>query len=299
MHPQFMPRVVDDSEDELTDDGSYDSSTIRLSSANESGLASLNLSQAPREDMIEHPKGPRSIGEEQTVDINDLQTENFLSQEQCQKLQEVQKQHQETIKSLRHQLSIAEKTCEDLKYQLVTLDHAYPRLNKLDHKSIFETLKTNEKVICELQEALNDKERLRAFSTLASYDSMPFNARMVEVEMASIGDTIKRIPSEYEDDSFSIAQSLEGQSDVKSLFLRSFGLDLQEPSISVSQAFELSTFSFQAIIRTLIASALCEWVFEADLDDVSETPCALLQKYRLHLDRQGNTRKTQISQCDC
>jgi len=128
---------------------------------------------------------------------------------------------------------------------------------------------------------------------------MPFNARKVKGEMASIGDTIKRILSEYEDDSFSIAQSLEGQSDVKSLFLRSFGLDLQEPSISVSQAFELSTFSFQAIIRTLIASALCEWVFEVDLDDVSETPCALLQKYRLHLDRQGNTRKTQISQCDC
>jgi hypothetical protein len=117
--------------------------------------------------------------------------------------------------------------------------------------------------------------------------------------MASIGDKIKRMLSNYEDDAFHMTPGLERRDELLSLFRRSFASDLPEARTSVDEAFNWPSFSFQAILRTLIASALCEWVFESDLPDVSETPCALLKKYRSHLGLQGDSQKLEISSYDC
>jgi hypothetical protein len=279
-------RVVDDSQDELSGDEGRDSPTNRLSSEHRSSLLAADVGETLRKNNIEHLEDLRSKEEQQDFDLEDQQRELVSCQKPCEKLQEAEKQSIETIDSLRHQLSITEGECKELKRQVACLEDARGQLSQSE-KSIIETLNANDKEISELQEALNNKERLRSFSTLSFNDPMPLDARKAAAEMASIGDTIKRMMSGYEDNDFCTPPSFEGRNELHSLFRRSFSLDPPEPSISISQTFDLSNFSFQAILRTLVASALCEWVFESDLHDISEKPCALLKKYRLHLDMQG------------
>src|SRR3954451_19228953 len=67
-----------------------------------------------------------------------------------------------------------------------------------------------------------------------------------------------------------------------------------EYSWSATQILDLSTFSFQAIVRTLTASALCAWVFESDLQCICEMPCALLNEYRVLLAKRGTWHHSRI-----
>jgi hypothetical protein len=299
MGPQFMLRVVKDSEDERTDP---DSPTIRLCSEHRSGPPTADLCQTPREEKMEHSEERRSTKKNPSVDLENLERKPRLSQRRCEKLQEAQNGEKEIIHSLCHELFMAREDCKDLRRQLDLLDHAYPLLSQANNNSIIDTLNANDREISELQEALSDKEWLRKFSTLSSDDHMPPDVEKVQAGMALIGDTIKRMLSEYEDDGFRITPSFEWGNELNALFYRGFGVYLPEPRVSVSQAtqaFDLSTFSFQAILRTLIAAALCEWVFESALPDISTTPCALLKKYRLHLGKQGTSWNSQASNCDC
>lgn len=232
-----------------------------------------------------HLEEPRPLQIQQDSNLEGLQRELLLPHKRRELLQDERQIHKKTIRSLRHQLSVAQGNCKDLQQQLDCL--ASPLLSQPDNKAMIKTITTNQKEISELQEALNDKERFRAFSTLSSADPLPLDARSVQAGMASISDLIKNIMLDYEDDSFYIPSNFEWQSELGSLFRRSFGLDRGEHSSSVTQTLDLSTFSFQAVLRSLVASALCEWVFESGLQDICETPCALLIEYRMMLAKQG------------
>jgi hypothetical protein len=299
MGPKFLLRVVKDSEDERSGSDDRDSPTIRVCTEHRSGPPIADCGPTQREEMMEHLEESRSTRKKLCVDLENLQRKPWLPQRSREKLQEEQNEQKEIINSLRHELSMAREDCKDLRRQLNLLDYAYPLLSQAENKAIIETLNANDKEMSELQEALDDKEWLRKFSTLSSDDPMPPNVEKVQAGMASIGDTIKRMLSECEDDGFCITPSFEWGSGLNSLFHRSFGVYPPEPRISVSQALDLSTFSFQAILRTLIAAALCEWVFESALPDISATPCALLKKYRLHLGKQGISWKPQASNFGC
>ena len=102
---------------------------------------------------------------QQEVDLQDLQRELLLSHEEWELLQDEYKIHKKTIRSLRHLLSVAQADCKDLQQQLDSL--ANPLLSQPDTRAMIETITTSQKEISKLQEALDDKERLRAFSTLS------------------------------------------------------------------------------------------------------------------------------------
>jgi hypothetical protein len=280
-----VPQVIVDSQDELTDDGDCGSPTDRLSREHQTALPASDLYQMPRKDKTAHleESGPRRI--QQDGDLEGLERELPLSRKRWEPIQDEHQIHKNTIRSLRHQLSVVQGNCKDLQQQLDCL--ASPLLSQPDNRAMIKAITANQKEISELQEALNDKERFRAFSTLSSTDPLPLDARNVQTEMAYIGDLIKNIMLDYEYDGLYIASSFEWQSEFSSLFRRSFGLDLPDQSSPAAQALDLSTFSFQAVVRSLTASALCEWVFESDLQDICETPCALLHEYRALLAKQG------------
>lgn len=296
MQQPFIRLIVADSEDGLTDNDDCDTPTDRpigehRRESPQGALPVVDNSQTSREDETERSRKPRLVGEQQDVDVEHLQRELSLSKERCGSLQtqleDMQRQHEAATRFLYNQLSQAQKNCKDLQRQVACLEYAYPELSRADDTSIIKTLNDKQKQIGELEECLKDRSWLRTFSTLSSTDPMRLDTRNVQAEMAFIGSRIKQILSEYEDHEVRITPNLEGQDDLKSLFCRSFGLNLSEPIDLISQGINSSTLSFQAVIRALTASALCEWVFESDLQEISVKPCALLEKYRLHLAKQG------------
>lgn len=159
-----MPRVIFDSQDELTDDGSRDSLTNRLSRRHRTSLPASDLCQTPRKDRMAHLEEPRPMQIQQEVDVEDLRRELLLSHKRWELLQDEHKVHKKTIRSLRHQLSVAQANCKDLQQELDCL--ASPLLSQPDNRAMIKTITANQKEISELQEALDDKERLRAFSII-------------------------------------------------------------------------------------------------------------------------------------
>jgi hypothetical protein len=285
--------------DDLTDGYGRDFPTIRLYNKDQSSPSTVDFSPTPRQEKIVHSEEPGSTGKQQSVGLEDSQRELWLFQRSCKELQEAQNEHMEIIRSLRHDLFMVREDRKELQRRLELRDDSYRVLSQPDKQSIIKRLNDNDEEISGLQEALGNKVWLRAFSTLSSNNPMPFQTGKVEAGMTSIGHAIQCILSEYEDDGFLMTPSFEGRHELNSLFRRSFALDLSETPVPVNKAIDLSTFSPQAILRTLIASSLCEWVFEADLPGMSEMPCALLKKYRLHLGLQGNSRKLKDSSCGC
>lgn len=294
-----MSKGVHDSEDDITDDAGRESPTIRLYYQAQSSRSTVDFSQTPQEEKIEHSDESRSAEDQQSVDLGDLHKELLLFEGPHQTLQEVQTEQGEIIRSLRRELSIIKEDCEGLQRQLDFRDDALRVLSQPEHKSILQRLKENDEEIDGLQKALQNKEWLRTFSTLSSNHPIPLDPGKVKSGMAAIGGKVKCMLSEYDDDVFDMTSSLEGQDELLFLFRRSFALGLPEARTSIHEALDRSNFSFQAIIRTLIASALAEWVFESNLPDVSETPCALLKKYRSHLGLQGDSQKHKVSSCCC
>ena len=259
----------------------------------------MNSTQISQNEEIEVSMDTRSTGKEQYADFAELQRDLFLSQDRCEISQEQLKQHEKTICSLRQELSAAVRDLEALQVQLDCLDSARRQFEQAGQDSVIRLLTDSVKDVSELQELLDDKERLRSFSTLSSNDSITLDGARIRAELSSIGDNIKKLLSDYDDDFACITPHFEVRSGLDSLFHRGFGQNLPGFSTSSDQALDLSTFSFQAVIRTLIASALCEWVFESYLPDISETPCALLKTYRSHLAKQGTSGRHVISYFDC
>lgn len=246
---------------------------------------------------MEYAAESESVGDHQSTDFGDEERELLLFKGPDQEL-EVQREYIEMIHSLRRKLSTVEKDREELRRQLDSRDHTNWAFSQA-HQPVLKRLADNDEEISCLREALSNKERLRCFSTLSSDDHMPIELEKMSDEMASIGDKLKRMLGEYEDHGFRMTASFDEQHQLHSLFCRSFALDLSDPLTSISQALDWSDVTLSAILRTLIASALCEWVFERDLPAVSETPCALLEKYRLHLGLQGNARTSEFSRGAC
>ena len=285
-----MLRVVVNSEDdhsEVSEEG-HDSPTIRISNKNVSRLSTVKSNQTSQNEEIEVLMDTRSTGKEQNADLVELQRDLSLSQDRCETSQEQLKQYEKTIRSLRRELSTAVRDFKTLQVQLDCMDSACRQLIHAGQDSVVGLLNDSVKDVSELQELLDDKERLRSFSTLSSTDPIALDGARIRAELASIGANIKKLLSDYDDDFPCITPRFDVRSGLNSLFHRGFGLNLPGSTTSNDQALDLSAFSFQAVTRTLIASALCEWVFESDLPDISETPCALLKTYRSHLAKQGD-----------
>lgn len=68
---------------------------------------------------------------------------------------------------------------------------------------------------------------------------------------------------------------------------RSLGLNSQS-NISLESLLEkFSRISPRSVLRTLVAAAVCEWIFESDFPNFEEEGSRILAKYREHLALQG------------
>jgi hypothetical protein len=118
MDSQFTLHVVHDSEDDLTDGTLRDSPTIRLYHPSQSGHSTVDFSQAPQEEVIEHSEESRSAEDQESVGLGDLHRELLLFEGPRRTLEETQNEQREIIRSLRRELSMVKEDCEGLRRQL-------------------------------------------------------------------------------------------------------------------------------------------------------------------------------------
>jgi DNA repair exonuclease SbcCD ATPase subunit len=303
-----MQQIVVDSEEEFSEIEDCNSFAKNLNRGYSRSLkldthSAAKLLRKPPKNEMGYSIEPPSLRGHQDLNVEELQRELLSSEQRCESLQarlgDMQKQHKEIAGSLRQQLSKAQKHCKNLQRQVAILEDSTPFMSQGDDRSIMNTLNEKREEIRELREYLNDRERLRAFSTLSSTDLMPLDSRGVQADMASIGNLIEQIALQFDEDGIRITLSLRERRELKALVCRSFGLPLSISMDSADQTLDLSAFSFQAVMRSLMASALCEWVFEPVFQEISEQPCILLEEYRAHLAKQGTLSDANVTQSDC
>ncbi len=253
-------------------------------------LHSLGGAQTPCEESLRGPGKPRpaeELEEEQFADTERLQRELSLSEDRYRRVQAQMEherhQHNEGVQFLKDELSESQKTCEDLRSQLSCLDFTL----RADNRSVAREMQDQQKRIFELEECLNDKKWIRAFSGLSSINPKKLDARSVQTDMDLIKSSIEQILCENEDHEAHIPPNIRLQDDLKSLLHRIVGLDLSEPYRQLRQSINSTGLSFQALIRALTASALCEWIFEPRLQGITLEPCTLLKEYRKRLAKLG------------
>jgi hypothetical protein len=288
------PCVVADSQEERTDDDGCDTPTGRSISRHRAGsmLSVLTLAEDRKVPSQDEAGWSREVQEsEDPQDVYNVSSRNnsFQLEKRCRDLQtqldDMNQKHEDAITFHNNQLSRCKRNCEDLQRQVDYLENV--ELSPCDVSSIVKANIAQHRQIMELEELLEDKSWLRTFSSLSAADSLRPSISDARKDMSMIDSGIEQILYGYEDQKLLEETNLDGRDDLKTLIRRSFGRDVLESINFSSVGLRSSTLSFRAVARSLIASSLCQWVFEPSLDIISAKPCALLEKYRQHLARQG------------
>jgi hypothetical protein len=137
-----------------------------------------------------------------------------------------------------------------------------------------------------LHNTLKDRRTMHAFSSLSSTGSMPLDKSSIKSQMESMGDKIKSL-ADFDDVGLAGFQPCGEAEASMSLLSR------VAPCVVGGARTSLKTVIPQALklnelIRTLVAAAVCSWVFESPLQFLSDDPpCMLLRRYRSRLEKQG------------
>jgi hypothetical protein len=276
------PCVVANSQEERTDDDGCDTPTGRSISRHRAGSMLSVLAEDRKVPSQDEAGWSREVQESE--DPQDVYNEKRCRDLQTQ-LDDMNQKHEDAITFHNNQLSRCKRNCEDLQRQVDYLENV--ELSRCDVSSIVKANIAQHRQIMELEELLEDKSWLRTFSSLSAADSLRPSISDARKEMSMIDSGIEQILYGYEDQKLLEETNLDGRDDLKTLVRRSFGRDVLESINFSSVGLRSSTLSFRAVARSLIASSLCQWVFEPSLDIISAKPCALLEKYRQHLARQG------------
>lgn len=288
------PRVIPDSQEELTDDDSCDTPTGRSIRKYRAGstlsiLTVVEDREVPRQDAARWSMEVQAREDPQHVNNVLPRNNSFLLEKRCRDLQtqldDMQQRHEEAITFHTDLLSQYKSNCEDLQRQVNYLENL--ELSRGEVSLLIKANIAQHKEIVEVEQLLKDKSWLRTFSSLSAADSMRPSMADAQKEMSMIDSEIEAILYGYEDQKLLQKPNLDGRDDLKTLICRSFGREMLESVDFSTIGLRSCTLSFRAVIRSLIACSLCQWVFEPSLDIISARPCALLKRYRQHLSRQG------------
>lgn len=306
--PPSSQRTVADSEEGLTveeddDNNSVDTPTGRFRQATLGALSAGEDRVESSEDGETHSRETTPSAERPDENVTDRKIK--LLERRCQSLEREleyeQQKHEGDTMFLRERVRLVEEGCKKLESEIACLNYVRREQSRAGEASIRSTLIDQAKQIAQLEQSLADRKWLRTFSTLSSTDSVPLDVRDIRADIDVLGHHIKQILAKYEDRVVCSTTSFYKEDDLRSLICRAFGQDILQPAELIGQTINLSTFSLQAVIRSLTAAALCEWVFECSLQEICAKPCALLREYRLHLARQGMRSDTKfyISIANC
>jgi hypothetical protein len=302
--PSFDRRVIADSEEALTDDASWETPSrqarhnddspcrphaclptckcIHLFEGNREGLLEGDCRKEGRpNDRLHATKDDLLLSRERYESLHKQMTDIRSKQDA------MQSGYETAIQYYKDQSSQYQSERDDLKRRNACLQYACPKFSEGKTQEILRHLDNRQKVIDDQETSLGDKLFLRAFSTLSSAEVVPLDISRVREEMADIGEWIQQTLFEAEDHEIELLPRLPESGDLRTLVCRTFGLDETHTDDSIRNRIDVSGLSVQDVIRALTASALCQWVFESDLQVFPTLPCALLEQHRSHLATQG------------
>ena len=200
----------------------------------------------------------------------------------------LQQDNNSLFNSYQSEVKEARNQQEALNRELNCLKSSYEQILSADQRSNMHTLKLREIEIKELRKCLDRKERYRGTLQLSTDDVVPLDRKQICVEMIQIKRAVKNLLDDHEfPEGFELPKVILEQ-DLRDLFRRSFALDPSKANALPDLRGPSRLLALQAVMRSLTAAAICEWVFEADLPSISNPPDALLEQYRLQLAVQGS-----------
>jgi hypothetical protein len=183
------------------------------------------------------------------------------------------------------QLESKTKEADAYKQQLKALESAQAADRKgLD---LVEQLADSKRKVMTLQTTLAERKLLQPFSSLTSSQPVPLDKGFICSAMTQVGGKINglaRLDHAQICDPSMIAETPELSRLVVRAF-PSFGSDVRHTSVMnrIPQSLRL-----KEVLRSLVAAALCCWVFDCPLDFLEWTPtCLTLFHYRECLEKQG------------
>lgn len=184
-----------------------------------------------------------------------------------------------------NKLEKAEKEAKALKHQLESLRSVF-QATRTGH-SLELLLADSRNKSNTLDNTLADRTLLNTFSSLASTEPVSCDKRSVVAIMESMGTVIKNLAS-LDNTRFCHTTTITDGSDLAQLILRGFpGIKPHNSSSSLVNRIP-QHLKLNDVLRTLVAAAICSWVFEAPLDFLrTRSPCHLLTLYRQCLEKQG------------
>lgn len=196
----------------------------------------------------------------------------------CETIRQLLADREKDVQYLLLEWSKAQDTINDLERNLQCEEHKRAILAKAGGDLTETTLKHYLNEIEILRSKLNDKESLCQFTTRAGKKHIPFDATYFQENMNIIRNVIEDFMSCAETSRTCNNIEFEEQADdLRLLFQRVVG----------ESEGTLQSISFHSLLRSLLSAAVCEWVFECDVQEhfLANTP--LRETMLSHLITQG------------
>lgn len=192
-------------------------------------------------------------------------------------LQQILVERERDLQYFRLEWSKAQETIKKLEQRL-----HYEELNRAILKRCEEptedTLKRYLHEIEIFRSKLNDKEALCPFTSRAGKQLIPLDEKYFQEEMANIGNMIEDFMCSAETLEMCGSINFANQSeDLHDLFVRTFG----------ESENALQSVSFYSLLRSLVSAALCEWVFEREVQEEFLTSSQLRETMLSHIATMG------------
>jgi hypothetical protein len=196
----------------------------------------------------------------------------------CETIRQLLADRERDVQYLRLEWSKAQDTIKDLERKLQCEEHRRAILAKACGDLAEKTLKGYLNEIEILRSKLKDKESLCPFTTRAGKKHIPFDETYFQANMDIIRNVIEDFMSYAETSKTCNNIEFEEQADdLRLLFQRVVG----------ESEGTLQSVSFQSLLRSLLSAAVCEWVFECDVQEHFLASTPLRETMLSHLITQG------------
>jgi hypothetical protein len=196
----------------------------------------------------------------------------------CETTRQLLADRERDVQYLRLEWSKAQNTIKDLERKLQCEEHRGAILAKAGGDLTEKNLQCYLNEIEILRSKLKDKESLHPFTTPVERKHIPFDEKYFQENMSIIRDVIE--------DFMSCAETLRTCNDIEFETRTDDLRHLFQRAVGESEG-TLQSISFHSLLRSLLSAAVCEWVFECDVQEHFLANSPLREAMLSHLITQG------------
>lgn len=224
------------------------------------------------------PRQPNSMRPLTRTPVLLAENNSSCSLSECETIRQLLADRERDVQYFRLESSKAQDTIKNLERELQCEEHRRAILVKACGNPAEDTLKRYLNEIEILRSKLLDKESLCPFTTRAGKKHVPFDEKYFQANMDIIGNVIEDFMSCAEMSRMCNNIEFEKEpDDLRLLFQRVIG----------ESENTLQSISFHSLLRSLLSAAVCEWVFECDVNEHFLASTPLRETMLSHLATQG------------